>query len=51
MKKINDELKEDIKACMVEEKNSSKCIDRVLKEHGFDEDDKPEVLQRIIKTR
>lgn len=50
MKKVNDDLKEDIKACIADKKNPGKCIDKALEEHGFDKDDKADVLAKVVKT-
>lgn len=49
MGKYDEEVLEDIKACIVDKKNPNKCIDKVIKEYELDEKDKAEILAKIAK--
>lgn len=48
MDDISDELIEEVRAC-IGKKNFDKCVDKKLEEHGIDQDQKPQVLEEVIK--
>ena len=44
-----EDLAEDIRACTVDKKDPTRCIDAVFKDHGVDIKEKTNVLTKIIK--
>jgi hypothetical protein len=44
-----EELADDVKACIVDKKDPTRCIDAVFKDHGIDSKKKMDVLTEIIK--
>jgi len=50
MTKIDDEVKAEIRACIADKKNSSKCIDKVLEDHDIPLEKKDDILISIIKN-
>lgn len=48
-KKVSDDVIDQVKACVVDKKNPTACIDKVLEEHGL-EDQKSQVLTKALKT-
>jgi len=49
MTKIDEDLVEEIHACIADKKSPGKCIDRALEDHGIDLNDKAEVLTKVMK--
>lgn len=44
-----EELAEDVKACIVDKKDPTRCIDAAFKDHGIDPKKKMDILTEIIK--
>ena len=47
---INDEIKEEIRACIAGKKNPNNCIEKVLTEHDIPLEKKDDILISIIKN-
>lgn len=48
MDEISEELVEEIRACS-EKKNFDKCVDKLLEKNGIPQEDKPKILENVIK--
>lgn len=49
MGKYDDDALDDVKACIVDKKNPTKCIDKVMEEYDYDDGDKAKILTKIAK--
>ena len=49
MGKYDDDALDDVRACLVDKKNPTKCIDKVMDENDFDAEDKGEILTKLLK--
>lgn len=47
--KINDEVLEEVRACVADKKNPDACIDKALENAGIDSDQKSKVLEKAYK--
>lgn len=48
--KVDDEVIEEIEACMSKQ-NPNACIDRVLKRHEIEQDQKASILIELMKRK
>jgi hypothetical protein len=44
-----EEMMDEIRACIVDKKNPARCIDAVLEDHNIKKTDKEKILTMVIK--
>jgi len=49
MTKFKDDVLDEVRACITDKKNPTKCIDKVMDENDFDAEDKGEILTKLLK--
>ena len=49
MGKYDDDALDDVRACLVDKKNPTKCIDKVMKEYECTDKNQIDILTKIAK--
>lgn len=44
-----DEAVDEVRSCIVDKKNPKNCIDKVMDEYGFNENQKEKILIKVVR--